>query len=213
MKKNQSQELEKYFLKKGFLVVAGLDEVGRGALAGPVVAAAVNIKNFSFLKNLKFKDSKCLSEKKREEFFTFFSARLEIKWGIGIVSERIIDKINILEATKIAMKKAIFNLRKKGSKPDALLIDGNFLLNSGLLEKSVIRGDESILSCKIASIIAKVSRDKIMRKYSKKYPQYFFEKNKGYGTPEQIAAIKRWGFSPIHRQSFCKKITSNLPKS
>lgn len=193
---------ENYFIKKGSLVVVGLDEVGRGSLAGPVIAAAVNIKNFSFLKQLKFKDSKCISEAKREKLFSLFSLMTEIKWGIGIVTPRRVDKINVLEATKIAMKKAIFNLRKKGIKPDTLLIDGNFFLGSGIFEKPVIRGDETIISCKIAGIIAKVSRDRIMKRYSKKYPEYSFEKNKGYGTKFHIEAIRRLGFSPIHRKSF-----------
>ncbi len=183
-------------------MVAGLDEAGRGSLAGPVVAAAVSITDFSFLKKLKFKDSKKMSKAKREEFFNLFSSVKGLKWGIGTVSSLKVDEINVLEATKIAMKRALYDLSKKGINPDILLIDGNFFLGTDIFEKPVIRGDEIIASCKIAGIVAKVSRDKIMKDYSYEYPEYSFDKNKGYGTKFHVKAIERLGLCPIHRKSF-----------
>ncbi len=203
--KNEFLE-ESHLLNNGFSTVVGIDEAGRGSLAGPVVAAAVMIKDPSFLDGMKFGDSKSISETRREKLFDFFSSLSGIEWGIGTVSSKIVDKINILEATKIAMKSAISDIEnKKGVRVDALLIDGNFLLGTGLKEKAVIRGDEKIASCKIAGIVAKVFRDRLMRHHSKKYPGYFFDRNKGYGTDLHLRAIEKMGHCPIHRKTFIVK--------
>ena len=209
-KRTQFSE-EDNLIKKGFSTVVGMDEVGRGSLVGPVVAAAVFISDRSFLKELSFGDSKSMGEGRREKLFGLFSSLPEIKWGIGSVSAKMVDRINVLAATKVAMRKALLDLKKKEVFADALLIDGNFLLETGLLEKSVIKGDMTIISCKIASIVAKVTRDRIMRYNSKRYPGYHFEKHKGYGTALHLEAIERLGYCPIHRTTFVvKKMRSYL---
>ena len=190
---------------KGFSTVVGIDEAGRGSLAGPVVAAAVFISDRSFLKGLSFGDSKSLGEKRREELFNIFSLSPGVEWGIGSVSSKIVDRINVLEATKVAMRRALLDLKRKGVTTDAILIDGNFLLGTALPEKAVIRGDETIASCKVASIVAKVTRDSTMRRNSKRYPGYRFERNKGYGTVFHLKAIKKLGYCPIHRTTFVVK--------
>jgi len=197
---------EKKLLKQGFKSVAGLDEAGRGPLSGPVVAAAVIIKsNEKFLKGIN--DSKKLSEKQRDYFYKILMRHKEIKRGIGIVSEKVIDKINILEATKLAMQKAVEDL---GLKPDFLLIDGNFTLRQAqgekyILQKSIIKGDAKVISISAASIIAKVTRDRIMLKYDKKYPEYGFKKHKGYPTLSHRKILKKIGPCPIHRKTFSWK--------
>ncbi len=190
----------------------GVDEAGRGPLAGPVVACAVYGPSLSKLKNASLKeeikdrktfDSKKISPSERERIFNLIKKSKEFKWGVGVVSEKTIDKINILEATKAAMEKAVGNLNKKidgGLKN--VLIDGKIKLNIKNKQKSIIKGDEKILIIGFASIIAKVKRDKIMIKFSKKYPQYGFEKHKGYGTKFHFEMIKKYGLSPIHRKSF-----------
>ena len=196
---------EKILWRKGFKNVVGLDEAGRGPLAGPVVAAAVNFKfeiyNLKSIYNnpifKKINDSKKMTAKDREEIYTVLVKHPDIKWGIGIVSEKIIDKINILEATKLAMQKSIKNL-----KPDFLLLDGNFKINSNIPQRSIIKGDQKVISIAAASIIAKVTRDRIMQKYHKKYPQYGFAKHKGYGTKYHMEMLKKHGACPIHRKSF-----------
>lgn len=218
---------ENKLLKSGFSRICGIDEVGRGPLAGPVVACAVIIneaKNFSAEKFKKIRDSKKLSAKQREKWHKILTENIGVKFGIGIVSEKIIDKINILEATKLAMLKALENLTRKPAdkpastrsnqgkpastmfqrgKPDFLLIDGNFILEQiDLNQKAVPRGDEKIISIAAASIIAKVTRDKIMLEYHKKYPNYFFDKHKGYGTKLHFETLKKHGPCPIHRKSF-----------
>ncbi|MFH1460296.1 MAG: ribonuclease HII [Candidatus Omnitrophota bacterium] len=208
--------LEKKFWKKGYKCVVGLDEAGRGPLAGPVFAAVVIVENCkSGIKNLKeVNDSKKLSPNKREELYKLLTEDKNIKWGIGRVSEKIIDKINILEATKKAMIRAIKNLEKRNKKikVDYLIIDGNFILpaealakagiNLNLPQKSVIKGDSKIFSCAAASIIAKVKRDRVMVKYHKKYPQYGFNKHKGYPTKQHRLSIKKYGSCKIHRLTF-----------
>jgi ribonuclease HII len=189
---------EKKLWKKGFKRVGGLDEAGRGPLSGPVVAGAVFIKTkrFSFF---SIKDSKKLSAKKREEFFKILTKHPDLEWGIGIVSEKVIDKINIFEATKLAMKKAVKGLKKK---PDFLILDGNFRINLPFPQKSIIKADEKVFSCAAASIIAKVTRDRIMERYHKKYPRYKFNKHKGYPTKLHFKMIKKYGPCKIHRRSF-----------
>ena len=204
---------EKKLWKKGFKRVVGLDEAGRGCLGGPVVAAVVTIKKFSIF-NFQFsniKDSKKLSPKKREEFYRILMKSPNIKWGIGRVSEKVIDKINILEATKLAMKRAIRNLEKKLyklhhgvkiTKVDFLILDGNFKINVDIPQKSIVRADEKVFSCCAASIIAKVTRDRIMMRYHKKYPQYGFNKHKGYPTKLHLKMLKKYAPCKIHRMSF-----------
>ena len=184
--------------------MACLDEAGRGPLAGPVVAGAVLLKS-DFNKLLKsdfnrIRDSKQLSAKQREYFYEILTTHKEVKWGIGIVSEKIIDRINILEATKLAMKRALENLKIEA---DYLLLDGNFLLDDLLInQKAMVRGDEKIWSCAAASIIAKVTRNRLMVKYHQKFPQYGFDSHKGYGTRQHFAAIQQHGPCAIHRLSF-----------
>lgn len=196
---------EQRLWKKGYKGVVGIDEVGRGPFAGPVVAAALMVypkyqrKIVTVFKGLA--DSKKLSEQKREYFFQLAFEHPGIAWGIGKSSEKEIDKINILEGTKRAMEKAVGALKKKKS-VDYLLLDGNFSIRSTLWQKSVIRGDEKIFSCALASVIAKVTRDRIMVKYHEKYPEYGFNTNKGYGTTFHRLVIKKYGLCPIHRRSF-----------
>ena len=187
---------EELLQQQGFKCIVGLDEVGRGPLAGPVVAAAVWVKgNGEFLKGIN--DSKKLSEKQREKFYKILIDSENIKWGIGIVPEDIIDRINIFEATKLAMIKAVKNLNA-----DFLILDGNFVLDIELPQKSIVRGDQKVISISAASIIAKITRDKIMEKYHKEYPQYGFDKHKGYGTKLHMEMINKFGACPIHRKSF-----------
>ena len=199
MKPNLKEE--KLLWKKGYKFVAGIDEVGRGCLAGPVVAGVVIIDRK--IKNIKqfqeIKDSKKLSPQKREEIYKLFKNHKSVKWATGRVSEKIIDKINISEATKLAMKNAVHNLEKK---PDFLLLDGTIKLDLPISQKSIIKGDQKIISCSLASIMAKVTRDKIMEKYHKKYPLYGFNKNKGYPTQYHFKMIKKHSFCKIHRKTF-----------
>jgi len=150
------------------------------------------------------KDSKKLSAKQREEFYKILTRHSGIKWGIGKVSERIIDRINILEATKLGMERAINNLKSKSrnSKIDFLVLDGNFKIASDVLQQPVAGADGKIFSCMAAGIIAKVSRDKMMLKLHQRYPHYGFDRHKGYGTSYHYRMIKKYGRSKIHRQSF-----------
>ena len=198
------------------------------SLSGPVVAAAIVVLNYKKIKIKNIKDSKKLSPKKREQLYDVITAHPNIKWGIGIVSEKIIDKINILEATKLAMQKAVKSLKRKIEKkiknrlcPKSgdrrildtmwfLILDGNFRINSKIPQKSIVKGDEKVFSCAAASIIAKVTRDRIMLKYHKKYPQYGFGKHKGYPTSFHRVLLKKYGPCKIHRKTF--KPVNNLIK-
>lgn len=178
--------------------IIGIDEAGRGPLAGPVVAAAV-LDSPKKIRGIK--DSKLLSEKERERLY------IEIinnyKWGIGMVSPKRIDKVNILEATKEAMVKAVHNLEKRYKlKIDHLIIDGNMKINIDISQKSVIGADRKIYCVSTASIVAKITRDHLMIKYDKLYPEYNFKKHKGYGTREHLKLIKKYGSCEIHRKSF-----------
>ncbi len=197
---------EKRLWKKGYTRVAGIDEAGRGPLAGPVVAGAVLIlkKDFAKAKRIKsVKDSKQLVEKKRKEVYDNLVHNPNIKWGIGIVSEKMIDKVNIFEATKMAMIKAVRDMEKRNKiKADFLVLDGRIRINIDRKQESIIKADSKVFSCSAASIIAKVTRDEIMVKYDKKYPEYNFKKHKGYGTKEHMDKIKKYGICPIHRKSF-----------
>lgn len=187
-------------------LIAGIDEVGRGPLAGPVVACAVILSlvkdsSLTRLRMHQLKDSKKLSEKKREEYYRVFLKHKDIQWGIGKVSESVIDKVNIYQATRLAMKRAVINLSKKIS-PDFLYIDGTMNIDVPIAQKAVIRGDETIQLCAIASIIAKVTRDRLMMAYHEKYPRYGFDRHKGYGTKLHLSMIKKYGPSKIHRKTF-----------
>jgi len=194
---------EKKLWKQGYNLVAGLDEAGRGPLAGPVVAAAVVFDALKFqalkLKFKDIKDSKQLSAKKRDYFYKVLTNHSGVNWGIGVVSEKIIDKINILEATKLAMKKAVADL---GFAADFLILDGNFKINLKVPQMTVIKADEKVFSVGAASIIAKVARDNLMIKIHKKYPNYGFNKHKGYGTKFHMEMLEKFGPLVIHRKSF-----------
>jgi len=192
---------ERKLWKKGYKKVACLDEAGRGPLCGPVVACTVMVKKFSIFnfQFLKLRDSKKLSPKRREEFYKILTSHPAIEWGIGKVSEKVIDKINILEATKLAMKKAVKKLKRK---PDFLILDGKMELDLSISQKSIVKADEKVFSCAAASIIAKVNRDRIMLRYHKKYPQYGFDKHKGYPTRRHRRMLKKYGPCKIYRKSF-----------
>ncbi|TYQ18248.1 UNVERIFIED_CONTAM: RNase HII [Acetivibrio alkalicellulosi] len=190
---------EKDGFNKGYKLIAGIDEAGRGPLAGPVVAAAVVLPKDIFIEGLN--DSKKLSEKKRDELFDIIKNKaLDI--GIGIVDEKEIDQINILNAAKKAMTLAVNNL---STCPDLLLIDAESLDGLNIKQVPIVKGDTLSISIAAASIIAKVTRDKMMEEMDKKYPDYGFIKHKGYGTKDHINSIKKFGICPIHRISFTKK--------
>lgn len=181
--------------------MVGVDEAGRGPLAGPVVAAAFMIlPGFRMSRTLQkqLRDSKNLSPKKRLEFYKFFDTHPHAKWGIGIVSERVIDKINILQATRLAMKKALSKMRNA----DFVIADGQIMIDTSVPQKSVIQGDGKVFSCAAASIMAKVTRDRIMMKYHTRYPLYGFDRNKGYGTKAHMQTLREHGPCPIHRKTF-----------
>lgn len=187
---------DREFWDKGFFPLVGVDEAGRGALFGPVVAAAVILYPQKGLPN--FCDSKKLSEKKREELFNEFLERGH-KYSIGVVDAEEIDKINILNATMKAMKMAVEGLNER---PSLVLIDGNQKPDLEYNIKLVVNGDELSLSIAAASIVAKVVRDRMIKEISLKYPEYELNRNKGYGTKKHIEAIVRNGLSPLHRRSF-----------
>ena len=184
-----------------YKIICGVDEAGRGPLAGPVFSAAVVLSDDIFIEGIN--DSKKLSEKKREIIYNEIIAKAK-SYSISFCTEKEIDKINILNATLLSMKKSIENLKLK---PDLALIDGDKIPQNLKIEsKSIIKGDSIINSIAAASILAKVSRDRFMKKISYKYPQYEFEKHKGYGTKLHIELIKRYGYCEIHRKSFLAKI-------
>lgn len=183
-----------------FSNVAGIDEVGRGPLAGPVVACAIVIPDSIKCKFIK--DSKLLTSNARIKAYEYLTKHA-LSFGIGVVDEQIIDKINIRQATRLAMEQALLMLNHK---VDVVLIDGDMNINTDIPQITIIDGDKLHLSIASASIIAKVYRDSIMERYAKLYPNYGFEKHKGYGTKEHIEAIKRYGPCPIHRTSFLKKL-------
>ena len=194
-------QYERALLAQGHALIAGVDEVGRGPLAGPVVCAAVIMPLDSDALVVGVDDSKKLSEKKREQLAEEIKKRA-LAYTIVEIDEKTIDEINILEATKIGMKRAIETL---SITPDVVLTDGNMTIDITHKQHSVIHGDALSYSIGAASIIAKVYRDHLMDEYAKTYPQYAFEKNKGYGTAAHIQGIKEYGLCPIHRRTFTKK--------
>lgn len=200
LKEVERTENMKMYEKKysDFEYIAGIDEVGRGPLAGPVVTCAVILpKDFNVL---YINDSKKLSEKKREELYDIIMKEA-IAVGIGIESPKVIDDINILQATYSAMRKAIDNLEIK---PDLLLNDAVTIPMVDIKQVPIIKGDAKSISIAAASIVAKVTRDRMMVEFDKIYPEYDFAGNKGYGSAKHIEALKNIGPTPIHRQSFIK---------
>ncbi len=192
---------ERAFLAQGLQYIAGVDEVGRGPLAGPVVCAAVIMPLDEDSLVVGVDDSKKLSEKKREELAELIKERA-LAYTIVEVSEKDIDEINILQATRLGMKRAIEGL---AIPPQTVLTDGNMTLDISFPQRSVVHGDALSYSIGAASIIAKVYRDKKMEEFAKIYPQYAFESNKGYGSAAHIQAIREYGLCPIHRRTFTKK--------
>ncbi len=193
-----SYEIEAH--DKGYSIVCGVDEAGRGPLAGPVFAAAVILpENYS---HEILNDSKKLSEKKRDLVFDDV-IRDAVAYSVGIATEKEIDEINILKATFLAMKRAVDGLTIK---PDLAYIDGNQYPKTGVKEVTIVKGDSKCMSVAAASIIAKVSRDRYMLKVAEEYPEYEFTKHKGYGTKLHYEMIEKYGVSPVHRRTFLKKI-------
>ena len=192
-------EIEDSFRAQGYTVICGVDEAGRGPLAGPVCAAAVILPDHIEIPGLT--DSKKLSDKKRRELFPIIKEQA-IAYGIGLASEKEIDEINILQATFLAMQRAIDQLEGKA---DLALIDGNREKDFGLPVKTVVKGDSLSANIAAASVLAKVTRDDIMTEMAETYPGYGFEIHKGYGTKAHYAALTEKGPSPIHRMTFLKK--------
>ncbi len=192
-------EIENSLYTEGYKMICGVDEAGRGPLAGPVCAAAVILPKGLELPGLN--DSKKLTDKKRRELFPIIKEQA-IAYGIGLASHEEIDEVNILQATYLAMERAIAQLEGKA---DFALVDGNRAKDFGLPVRTVVKGDSLSASIAAASILAKVTRDDIMLEMAEKYPEYGFEVHKGYGTKAHYAALRTYGHSPIHRMSFLKK--------
>lgn len=185
----------------GFSVVCGVDEAGRGPLAGPVCAAAVILPENCLIEGLN--DSKKLTEKKREALYDVIKEKA-VSYSIAMADEKEIDEINILQATFLAMKRAVDGLEIK---PDFVLVDGNRDPLLGIPSKTVVKGDALSASIAAASVLAKVTRDRFMLEISEKYPEYQFPKHKGYGTKLHYEMIEKYGISEIHRRTFLKKLT------
>ena len=194
-KNNYLLSQERKAAAKGCRFIAGIDEAGRGPLAGPVVAASVILKSYYF--TVRIDDSKKLSYLARERAYKEISQKAFI--GIGVVSEDVIDKINIYQAAMLAMRISILDL---DIKPDFLLIDGNMNLSIETEQAAIVCGDQKSLSIACASIVAKVTRDRLLKFYDNIFPGYGFSQHKGYGTKSHISAITHKGLSPIHRRSF-----------
>ena len=193
------KEIEKDFYNKGIEYIAGIDEAGRGPLAGPVVVASVIMPKDSMIEGVN--DSKKVTEKRREKLYDIILEEA-ISYGIGIIYQDEIDKINILQATKKGLTEAVEQMKIK---PDLIMVDALTGIDTlGIPYKSIIKGDAKCYSISAASIIAKVTRDRIMRECDKVYPEYGFAAHKGYGTAKHIAALKEYGPCPIHRRSFIK---------
>ena len=185
---------------EGYDIVCGVDEAGRGPLAGPVCAAAVILPRDLQIEGLN--DSKKLTDKRRRALFDVITAQA-VSYGIAFASEQEIDEINILQATFLAMRRALDQLSVR---PAIALIDGNRMPPLPVPGETIVKGDAKSPSVAAASILAKVSRDRVMLEYAKQYPEYQFEKHKGYGTKVHVEALHTYGPSPIHRKTFLKKI-------
>ena len=192
-------EIENSLYSNGYQAICGVDEAGRGPLAGPVCAAAVILPKGLDLPGLN--DSKKLTDKKRRELFPIIKEQA-IAYGIAFASEQEIDEINILQATYLAMQRAIDQLEGKA---DFALIDGNRAKDFGLPLRTVVKGDSLSANIAAASILAKVTRDNLMMEMAETYPQYAFDVHKGYGTKAHYEALRQHGPSPIHRMTFLKK--------
>ncbi len=190
---------ERELAEKGYKYVCGVDEVGRGPLAGPVTCAAVIMRLDDIIDGVD--DSKKLTPKKRARLAELIRENV-VACNICCVEPQVVDEINILEATKLCMKRAVEGLEIK---PDFVLVDGNMRLDIAFPQMSVIKGDALSYTIGAASIVAKEYRDALMNKYAEIYPAYGFERNKGYGTAEHVAAIKEAGICAVHRRSFTKK--------
>lgn len=188
--------------EQGYSSICGVDEAGRGPLAGPVCAAAVILKPNDIIEGVN--DSKKLSEKKREALYDVIKARAAA-YSIAFASVEEIEELNILNATMLAMKRAVEGLQKAA---DYAIIDGNKTPDLSIPCSAIVKGDANSMSIAAASILAKVTRDRLMLEYDKEYPQYMFAKHKGYGTKAHTQAIREYGPCPIHRMSFLKKILS-----
>lgn len=193
-------QIEQDWFDKGYGLICGVDEAGRGPLAGPVCAAAVILPPHADIPGLN--DSKKLSDKRRRELFPIIK-ELAVSYGIGFADHSMIDEINILQATFYAMEQAISQLSVK---PDLALIDGNRERDFGVPVQTVVHGDSLSASIAAASILAKVTRDDLMLQMAQEYPQYGFEIHKGYGTKAHYAALETYGPCPIHRMTFLKKL-------
>lgn len=205
MKEKEEQRLtslkqyENELRKKGYKYICGIDEAGRGPLAGPVVVASVIMPQDSMIEGVN--DSKKVSEKKREKLYDLILEEA-ISYGVGIIGQDEIDEINILNATK---KGLTLSLKELTQKPDLIIVDALTHIDTlGIPYESIIKGDAKCYSISAASIIAKVTRDRIMREWDKVYPQYGFSQHKGYGTSAHINAIKEYGPCPLHRKTFIK---------
>ena len=194
------KEIEKDLYNKGFNNICGIDEAGRGPLAGPVVVAGVIMPKDSMIEGIN--DSKKVSEKKREKLYDLIIEEA-ISYSVAIIGQDVIDDINILNATKEGVTKVVDGLDVK---PDLIIIDAlNHINTRGIPYEPIIKGDAKCYNIAAASILAKVTRDRIMREWDEVYPQYGFVQHKGYGTAKHIQAIKEYGLTPIHRRSFTKK--------
>ena len=193
------KKIDKEFFDKGVKYIAGIDEAGRGPLAGPVVVASVILPQDSMIEGIN--DSKKVSESKREKLYDIIINEA-ISYGVGIIYQDEIDEINILQATKKGLTDAIKQMEVK---PNIIMVDALSGIDTlGIPYKSIIKGDAKCYSIAAASIIAKVTRDRIMREWDKVYPEYGFGSHKGYGTAKHIAAIREFGPCPIHRRTFIK---------
>lgn len=192
--------MEENYHKNGFELICGIDEAGRGPLAGPVVVAGVIMPKDSMIEGVN--DSKKVSEKKREKLYDIITEEA-ISYSVAIIGEDVIDNINILNATKKGITQVVEELK---TKPNLVIVDAVTKIDTKSIPyESIIKGDAKCYSIACASIIAKVTRDRIMRQWDEVYPQYGFISHKGYGTAKHIAAIKEYGLTPIHRRSFTKK--------
>ncbi len=192
-------EIEQTWADRGFHAICGIDEAGRGPLAGPVCAAAVILPERLDIPGLN--DSKKLTDKKRRELFPIIEEQA-IAFGLGWASQEEIDEINILQATFLAMSRAVEQLKIR---PDLALVDGNLAPALDLPVETVVKGDSLSASIAAASVLAKVSRDDVMLRMAEEYPGYGFEVHKGYGTKAHYEALRKFGPSPIHRRTFLKK--------
>ena len=199
MSEKNMWQIEQQMSAQGYSVICGVDEAGRGPLAGPVCAAAVILPPNLEIPGLD--DSKKLTDKRRRELFPIIQEQA-IAYGIGFASHEEIDEINILQATFLAMERALEQLKVR---PDLALIDGNREKDFGMPVRTVVKGDSLSANIAAASVLAKVSRDVLMEQYAQEYPQYAFDVHKGYGTKAHYEALRQHGPSPIHRMSFLKK--------